>query len=171
MKTLTKKTAIFDIWFFLRVLRIIRGKKSRIVESSRFMYYDTSSYFYTLEEKMGKLYTFELDEEKSTLFVKVGGFFKEEDAKIYLSEFQTIINTINPSRYKLIIDGRGQEKVAGHVVEDITFVLKLYAMANFKKIIIINPSTPASRMQVENCVKEINFPGIFVDSIDEAYSI
>ena len=120
---------------------------------------------------MEKLYSFELDKEKGIFFVKVGGFFKEEDTKIYLSEFQTIVNSINPSKYKLIIDGRGQEKVAGHVVDDILFVLKLYWMANFKKMIIINPSTPASRMQVENCVRKINFPGIFVDSIDEAYSI
>lgn len=120
---------------------------------------------------MGKLYSIELDEEKGIFFVKVGGFFKEEDAKIYLSEFQTIVNTINPSRYKLIMDGRGQEEVAGHVVDDITFVLKLYSMANFKKIIIINPSSPASRMQVENCVRKIIFAGIFVDSIEEAYSI
>ncbi|MBY0121587.1 hypothetical protein [Bacillus sp. S/N-304-OC-R1] len=120
---------------------------------------------------MRKLYSFDLDEEKGIFFVKVCGFFKEEDAKIYLSEFQTIVNTINPSRYKLIIDGRGQEKVAGHVTGDITFVLNLYSMANFKKIIIINPSSPASRMQVENCVRNITFAGLFVDSIEEAYSI
>lgn len=120
---------------------------------------------------MGKLYSFELDEEKGTLLVKVGGFFKEEDAKIYLSEFQTIVNTINPSSYKLIIDGREQEKVVDHVVDDLLFVLKLYSMAKFKKTIIINPSSPASRIQVENCVKKINFSGIFVNSIGEAYSI
>jgi len=120
---------------------------------------------------MEKLYSFELDKEKGIFYVKVDGFFKEEDTKIYLSEFQTIVNSINPSKYKLIIDGRGQEKVADHVVDDILFVLKLYWMANFKTMIIINPSTLASRMQVENCVRKINFPGIFVDSIDEAYSI
>ncbi|MCH6268581.1 hypothetical protein [Neobacillus citreus] len=117
---------------------------------------------------MAKLYSFHLDEEKGTFFVKVGGIFKEEDAKIYLSEFQTIVNTINPLRYKLIIDGRDQEAVASHVVDDIEFVLKLYSMANFKKIIIINPSSLASRMQVENCVKKIHFPGIFVDTLEEA---
>lgn len=120
---------------------------------------------------MTKLYSFDLDEEKGTFFVKVGGFFKEEDSKIYLSEFQTIVNTINPSRYKLIIDGRGLEEIAAHLVNDIEFVLKLYWMANFKKIIIINPFSHASRMTVENCVKKINFPGTFVDSIEEAYSI
>jgi hypothetical protein len=118
-----------------------------------------------------KLYCFELDEEKGTFFAKVGGFFKEEDAKLYLSEFQTVVNTINPSRYKLIIDGRGQEAVADHVVGDIEFVLKLYWDAHFKKIIIINPSSPASRIQVENCVKRISFPGIFVDTVEEAYNI
>ncbi|MFF2449146.1 hypothetical protein ACFVSW_18960 [Neobacillus sp. NPDC058068] len=120
---------------------------------------------------MAKPYSFDLDEENGTFFVKAKGFFQVEDAKMYLSEFQTIVNTINPSSYKLIVDGRGQEEVAGHVVDDIEFVLKLYWMANFKKIIIINPSSPASRMQVENCVKKINFPGIFVDSIEEANSL
>ncbi|WP_066073253.1 hypothetical protein [Neobacillus soli] len=120
---------------------------------------------------MAKLYSFDLDEENETFFVKVGGFFQVEDAKIYLSEFQTIVNTINPSRYKFIVDGRGQEEVADHVVDDIEFVLKLYWIANFKKIIIIYPSSSASRKQVENCVKKINFPGMFVNSIEEANSI
>jgi hypothetical protein len=120
---------------------------------------------------MAKLYSFDLDEEKGTFFVKAGGYFQVEDTKIYLSEFQTIVNTINPSRYKLIVDGSGQEEVAGHLVDDIEFVLKLYWIANFKKVIIIKPASPASRMQVETCVKKINFPGIFVDSIEEANSI
>lgn len=139
---------------------------------SRFMYYGTNSYIWRFGGKtMGKLYSFKLDEEKGIFFVKVGGFFKEEDAKIYLSEFQTIVNTINPSRYKLIIDASGQEEVDDQVVDDIIFVLKLYSMANFKKIIVIIPSSPTSRMQIINCVREIIFPGIFVDSIEEAYSI
>ncbi|MDE5052829.1 hypothetical protein NQZ71_26070 (plasmid) [Niallia taxi] len=120
---------------------------------------------------MRKLYSFALDEEKSIFFVKVDGFFKEEDAKIYLSEFQTVVNSINPSRYTLIIDGRGQEEVPSDVVDDIIFVLKLYWMANFKTLIIISPTFPASRIQVENCVNKINFPGVFVDSVEEAYNL
>ncbi len=128
--------------------------------------------FYTLgEQEMRKLYSFALDEEKRIFFVKVDGFFKEEDAKIYLSEFQTVVNSINPSRYTLIIDGRGQEEVPSDVVDDIIFVLKLYWMANFKTLIIISPTSPASRIQVENCVNKINFPGVFVDSVEEAYNL
>lgn len=128
--------------------------------------------FYALgEQEMRKLYSFALDEEKSIFFVKVDGFFKEEDAKIYLSEFQTVVNSINPSRYTLIIDGRGQEEVPSDVVDDIIFVLKLYWMANFKTLIIISPTSPASRIQVENCVNKINFPGVFVDSVEEAYNL
>lgn len=128
--------------------------------------------FYALgEQEMRKLYSFELDKEKSIFFVKVDGFFKEADAKIYLSEFQTVVNSINPSRYTLIIDGRGQEEVPSAVVDDIIFVLKLYWMANFKTLIIISPASPASRIQVENCVTKINFPGIFVDSVEEAYNL
>lgn len=129
--------------------------------------YDSTKVGFLEDKAMAKLYSFDLDKEKGTFFVKVGGFFKEEEAKIYLSEFQTIVNTINPSKYKLIIDGRGQEEVPVHVVDDLRFVLKLYGSAHFKKIIIINPSSPASRMQVDNCGKDMNFLGIFVDSIEE----
>lgn len=128
--------------------------------------------FYALgEQEMRKLYSFALDEEKCIFFVKVDGFFKEEDAKIYLSEFQTVVNSINPSRFTLIIDGRGQEEVPSDVVDDIIFVLKLYWMANFKTLIIISATSPASRIQVENCVNKINFPGVFVDSVEEAYNL
>ncbi|RVT60819.1 hypothetical protein ACQRXC_25720 (plasmid) [Niallia taxi] len=128
--------------------------------------------FYALgEQEMRKLYSFALDEEKCIFFVKVDGFFKEEDAKIYLSEFQTVVNSINPSIFTLIIDGRGQEEVPSDVVDDIIFVLKLYWMANFKTLIIISPTSPASRIQVENCAHKINFPGVFVDSVEEAYNL
>ena len=120
---------------------------------------------------MVKLYSFDLDAEKGTFFVKVGGIFKEEDAKIYLSEFQTLVNSINPSRYTLIIDGQGQEEFSSYLEEDLEFALKLYWRANFKKIIIIQPAFPDARMQVENCVKKINFPGIFVDSLEEAFNL
>lgn len=123
------------------------------------------------EQEMRKLYSFALDEEKCIFFVKVDGFFKEEDAKIYLSEFQTVVNSINPSRFTLIIDGRGQEEVPSDVVDDIIFVLKLYWKANFKTLIIISPTSPASRIQVENCVNKINFPGVFVDFVEEAYNL
>ncbi|MDP4163657.1 MAG: hypothetical protein Q8898_11185 [Bacillota bacterium] len=120
---------------------------------------------------MAKLYTFNLEREKNTFFVKVSGHFKEEDAKAYLSEFQTIVNTINPSNYKLIIDGSEQEAVPSHVVEDLRFVLRLYSMANFKKIVIVSPTSAASKMQVNNCAKDINFQGTFVNTVEEAYHV
>jgi hypothetical protein len=120
---------------------------------------------------MAKLYTFNLDNDKGIFFVKVSGYFKEEDAKVYMSEFQTIVNTINPSSYTLIIDGSEQAAVPSHVMEDIRFVLGLYSMANFKKTVIVNPTSAVSKMQIDNCVKEINFQGTFVSTVAEAYRV
>jgi hypothetical protein len=126
-----------------------------------------------LEDKkfMGKLYEITLDEEKGTLFVKAKGFFKEEDAKVYISEFQTTVNTINPSCYKLILDVSGQEAVDPHVFHDIKFVLRLYASSKFKKIVIINPTSTVSKMQIDKCAEEIKFTATFVSSVEEAYSL
>jgi hypothetical protein len=116
-----------------------------------------------------RLYDIKLDTETNTLLVTASGFFKEEDAKVYISEFQTIVNTINPKHYKLIIDASGQEAVENHVLEDIKFVLQLYSSARFKKVVIINPLSKTSQLQIENCAKEINFEADFVTTIDEAY--
>lgn len=120
---------------------------------------------------LGKLYVIRIEKDKNILFVKVRGFFKEEDAKGYMSEFQTAVNSINPSCYTLIVDGMEQEAFDAQLMDDLKFVLQLYWSANFKKIIIVNPSSYVSRMQVETCVKEMNFKGIFVDTLEEAFSL
>jgi hypothetical protein len=120
---------------------------------------------------LGKLYDFNLDEDKGTFYVRTGGFFEEEDAKVYLSEFQTIVNTINPSIYKLIVDAREQEPVEKNVIGDLSMVLNLYSSAKFKKLVIVNPVSQILKKQVENCLREVNFTGTFVCSLEEAYSL
>lgn len=120
---------------------------------------------------MIKLYEIKLETDKNTLFVVASGFFKEEDAKVYISEFQTMVNTINPAQYKLIIDVSGQEAVEPHVIEDIKFVLKIYSTARFKKVVVINPLSKEAKLQIEKCAKELNFEADFVDTIKEAYCI
>lgn len=120
---------------------------------------------------MGKLYEFKLDTVNNALYAKACGFFEEEDAKVYISEFQTMVNTINPSVFTLIVDVRGQEAVPKHVLNDIRFVLRLYESARFKKIIVINPISIVSKMQIDYCAKEINFHGVFVETLEEASSL
>ncbi|KOP70938.1 hypothetical protein ACFFHH_03195 [Cytobacillus solani] len=120
---------------------------------------------------MGKLYDFTFDNEKDTIYVKLSGYFKEEDAKVYMSEFQTMVNTIDPSCYKLIVDAREQEPVEKNVIGDIIAVLNIYLRAKFKKLVIVNPNSQILKKQVENCVKEVNFQGTFVCSLEEAYNL
>lgn len=120
---------------------------------------------------MGKLYEFNLEKKEKTLFVRAGGFFKEEDSKLYLSEFQTIVNTINPSIYKLIVDASELEAVEPYLIDDIKFVLNLYLIARFKKLVIINSTSPVSKTQIDNCAKEINFKCVFAESVEEAYRL
>lgn len=120
---------------------------------------------------MGKLYDITLEDEKDTLYVKVSGFFQEEDAKVYLSEFQTMVNTIDPSQYKLIVDAREQDPVEKKVIEDIIAVLHIYLRAKFKKLVIVNPTSKIFKKQVEDCVKKVNFEGTFVCSLEDAYNL
>lgn len=120
---------------------------------------------------LGKLYDIILEDENDTLYVKVRGFFKEEDAKVYLSEFQTMVNTIDPSNYKLIVDAREQEPVEKNVMEDMIAVLNIYLRAKFKKLIIVNPTSQILKKQVEDCVKKVNFEGTFVCSLEDAYNL
>jgi len=120
---------------------------------------------------MGKLYEFNLEKEKKTLFVRASGFFKEEDTKLYFSEFQTIVNTINPSIYKLIVDASELEAVEPFLIDDTKFVLNLYTNARFKKLVIINSTCPVSKTQIDNCAKEINFKCVFATSVEEAYRL
>lgn len=122
-------------------------------------------------KNLGKLYDITLEDEKDTLYVKARGFFKEEDAKVYLSEFQTMVNTIDPSCYKLIVDAREQEAVDKNVLADIVAVLNIYIRAKFKKLVIVNPKCQVLKKQVEECVKKVNFEGTFVCSLEDAYNL
>ncbi len=158
---------MYDGSFLYRIL-------GEFVETCGFMYNNTK--YLNLGvifggKDLGKLYDITLEDEKDTLFVKVRGFFKEEDAKVYLSEFQTMVNTIDPSNYTLIVDAREQEPVEKNVMGDIIAVLNIYLRAKFKKLIIVNPTSQTLKKQVEKCVKEVDFKGTFVCSLEEAYNL
>lgn len=118
-----------------------------------------------------KLYQLDLQTEKSILYVKAYGFFRVEDTKGFMSEFQTILNTINPANYKLIIDLRELEAMGADVLDDIRLMLNVYSIVTFKKAIIIRPTSVLPRMQIENTTKEVRFKGVFINSLEEANNL
>lgn len=112
------------------------------------------------------MYIMEIQPDKKTLFIKVGGFFKEEEAKAYIHDYQKNTKKIKPSEYKLVIDARDQAAVLPEVAEDLKHVLNMYSDTDFKEIFIVNPTSTVSKMQLAKCAKEISFRGKLVDTIE-----
>lgn len=118
---------------------------------------------------LGRLYDIKVEEEKKLIFATAGGIFNIEDSKNYLSDFQTVLNTINPKDYTLIVDVT-KLTVNKSLVEDITFLLNMYTFARFKKMIVVNPLSVASKYQIHAIAKDIEYQGIFVNNVEEAFS-
>lgn len=120
---------------------------------------------------MSKLYEINIEESKKALYVKASGFFKEEDALAYINDFQAALKKINVPSYTLLIDATEQKAVAQDVIDELKSAMKMYMDCGFKKIAILNPTSSVAKMQVQKCVRELNFNGAFVDSLEAAYNI
>jgi hypothetical protein len=52
-----------------------------------------------------KIFKFEPNNIKKVLTITVGGFFKEEEGKAFLQEYQKNVRSIKPADYSLVVDG------------------------------------------------------------------
>ncbi|MBP2242679.1 hypothetical protein J2Z40_003259 [Cytobacillus eiseniae] len=120
---------------------------------------------------MEKLYDIKLDKEKCILYVNVNGKFEVDHSKLYISDFQTHVNTINPSVYTLIMDVNGQEAVDEEIIVDMVHVLNLYSSAKFRKTIAVQANCQLAQQQIEQVVMETKFAVTFVKTLKEAYNL
>ncbi|MGG4470143.1 hypothetical protein ABER68_19050 [Paenibacillus alvei] len=114
------------------------------------------------------MFTFEKKEATKELFITVSGFMKEEDGQSFLTEYNKHVKSIVPATYTLVIDSTNLAASKPDMLPVLEGCFKLYMSNGFKKIIMINPSSAISKMQMKKLAASINYTGIFVDKLEEA---
>lgn len=114
------------------------------------------------------MYEMNLDQTNKTFQVKVVGFIKEDEAQRYMTDFQANVNKISPAEYTLVVDGTEQAATPQDNIENLKGALKFYETSGFNKVAIVEPKSAVSRVQVNKCVKDINFKGKVFKTLEEA---
>lgn len=115
------------------------------------------------------MFNFNVNQSKKAIFVTVEGYFSESDALAYLAEYQKTVKSVVPSQYILVVDGRGQKTTAQDVVAEMQQAVDMYLSSGFKKVFIVNPSSPTAKMQVKRLrdYDKVNF----IDTPEEALQL
>lgn len=85
---------------------------------------------------------------KKVVNINVEGRMTEEDSKIFVSEYNSKMRTINPADYTLEVDCSEMQILPQDMVEDLTNVMKLYKSSGFNKIIYKIKSSTTMKMQL-----------------------
>ncbi|WP_068621002.1 hypothetical protein [Paenibacillus tuaregi] len=116
------------------------------------------------------MFVFEKKQAEKALAITVSGFMKPDEAEAFLKEYNEHINSINPAEYTLIIDSTNLAVSKQDMLPVLEGCFKLYMSNGFKKIMMVNPSSVVAKNQMHKLAETIAYTGIFVDSLEEAYS-
>lgn len=111
------------------------------------------------------MYKIEKKEAEKQIFITVGGFFKPEDGEAFLADYNKHVNSVQPSNYTLVVDSTDLSASKADMLPILEGCFKLYMSNGFKKIIMINPSSVISKMQMKKLATSISFTGEFVDTL------
>lgn len=111
------------------------------------------------------------DDENNALVIKLSGFAQKDKAASFVSIYQDAVSKVTPSTINLIIDSTELKTFHQEILPVLTKSYELYMSSGFKKVIMVNPKDIAAKMQLARVARSAQFNGVFVDSIDEAYSL
>ncbi|WP_445486499.1 hypothetical protein [Niallia sp. 03133] len=117
------------------------------------------------------MFTFEKNQVKKELYITVSGFIKESEGEAFLAEYHQNVKQIVPSAYTLIVDSTNLSVSKADMLPVLEGCFKLYMSNRFKKILMINPSSVIARTQMQKLAQNINYTGVFVDSLAEAKNL
>lgn len=116
------------------------------------------------------MFKFEKKQAEKVLVITVGGFMKPDEAEAFLKEYEENVNSIKPSEYNLIIDSTDLSVSKQDMLPVLEGCFNLYMSNGFKTILMINPSSVIAKSQMQKLAQSISYTGIFMDSLEEAYS-
>lgn len=113
------------------------------------------------------MFKIELNNIKKVLTITVGGFFKEEEGKAFLQEYQKSVGSIKPADYSLVVDGTELLISKQEMVPILENCMMLYKRTGFKKSFGVYPKSPSSAMQLRKVAEKIQLPMEFGSTVGE----
>lgn len=95
---------------------------------------------------------------KEKLFmVKVGGFFKEDEAAAFLEDYLAKYKSINPREYSLVLDCKDLAVSGQNMIPVLKQRLEMYISQGFKKVYFVKLKSPTGMLQLRKVGEESGF--------------
>lgn len=114
------------------------------------------------------MFKFENKRAENTLLVTVGGFFTPEEGENFVKEYTKNVAAVRPSNYKLIVESVELAASSQAQLPALEYCLQMYMKDGFNKIVMVNPKSAISKIQLQKLARNMNFKGDFVNTLPEA---
>lgn len=101
--------------------------------------------------------SFSIKSAQNELDIAFEGLFSPEDAKRFVTEFQKVVQKINPATCHLKLDGTKLSASPNEMQQMLKNVLSMYKQMGFKNVTIAFGSNAIVKMQVKRLANEIGF--------------
>lgn len=112
-------------------------------------------------------YKMAIYEVKKEVHVQIQGFLKNDVVEEYLKDLQETVAKVQKQFYTFVVDATHQSPLPSKVSAELGGTLMFYVSLGFKDIIIVNPKSKISKVQIRNALETIDFPGTIVDHVSE----
>lgn len=109
---------------------------------------------YFMAKVAGDKYELEYSAVSNTFFVRVWGFYSQEDALAFITAYNSEVKKFDPKNTYLVIDGT--ELLTSRPEAKLLLVecLKLYMQLPFKNRLFLKPNSPTAGMMVKSAMKD-----------------
>ncbi len=118
--------------------------------------------------KKYEMYTFT---NEKIFEVILNGFFQQEDAKQFVTDYTSNVKALNPKDTTMIIDCKKLSTIKADLIPDLEQCYKLYMSTGFKRIIFVCPDSSLGTSQLKRVGRNVNITADFVSSREEAVSL
>lgn len=112
-------------------------------------------------------YNMGIYEAKQEVHVQIHGFLKPDIVEEYMADLQETIKKVSKNNYTFVVDATYQSPLPTKVAAELGETLMFYASLGFKDIVIVNPKSKISMVQVRNALGRVKFPGTVIDRLSE----
>lgn len=105
---------------------------------------------------MPRMHTIAVDSAKKEVNLEVFGKPNLEGIELFLKEYNSAVNSINPKEYTLNIDGREMAIIPPDLIHSLKDAFQLYMSGGFSKT-ILTVKNPIVKQQCERARKMANF--------------
>lgn len=115
------------------------------------------------------MFEMKVDPSKKAFIIKVGGFFREDEAMNFLETYNKHVQSINPSDYTLILLSEDLAVSNQDMLPKLEGIINLYKSAGFKKFYSTYPKSVVAKIQLEKISQKCNFNVSFEQTMEDIY--